>query len=53
MEFTLNGQPFSGINGGPAFRFTEAVSFAIACDDQADGGRYWAALTADGGTESA
>lgn len=49
VEFTLNGQPFVGINGGPAFRFNEAVSFAIDCEDQAEVDRYWQALTAEGG----
>lgn len=49
IEFTLNGQSFLGINGGGSFTFTEAVSFAIECDDQAEVDRYWDALTADGG----
>jgi predicted 3-demethylubiquinone-9 3-methyltransferase (glyoxalase superfamily) len=49
IEFTLRGQPFLGINGGSSYRFTEAVSFAIECDDQAEVDRYWDALTADGG----
>ncbi|HEX8940760.1 MAG TPA: VOC family protein [Candidatus Limnocylindrales bacterium] len=49
VRFTLAGQPFVGINGGPQFPFTEAVSFQIDCADQAEVDRYWAALTADGG----
>lgn len=49
VEFTLNGQKFLAINGGPAFKFTEAVSFAIECEDQREVDRYWDALTADGG----
>lgn len=49
VEFTLAGQAFMGLNGGPQFRFTEAVSFSIACDDQAEVDRLWAALEADGG----
>ena len=49
VEFTINGQRFIGINGGPAFRFSEAVSFSIECADQAEVDRYWDALTADGG----
>lgn len=49
VEFTLSGQGFAGLNGGPQYRFTEAVSFAIDCADQAEVDRYWAALTADGG----
>ncbi len=50
-EFTLDGVLFRGINGGPAFPFTEAVSFAVACADQAEVDRYWDALV-DGGEES-
>jgi predicted 3-demethylubiquinone-9 3-methyltransferase (glyoxalase superfamily) len=52
VEFTLNGQRFVGINGGPAFKFTEAVSFEIDCKDQAEVDHYWNALTADGGKKS-
>lgn len=51
VQFELRGQPFTGINGGPQFPFSEAVSFALACDDQAEADHYWAALTADGGVE--
>jgi predicted 3-demethylubiquinone-9 3-methyltransferase (glyoxalase superfamily) len=50
VEFTLAGRSFVGINGGPHFSFTEAVSFAIECRDQAEVDRYWDALTADGGS---
>ena len=46
---TVDGQPFMGLNGGPQFPFTEAVSFSIACEDQAEVDRLWDALTADGG----
>ena len=49
VEFTVLGQPFVGINGGPQFPFTEAVSFSVDCADQAEVDRYWGALTADGG----
>src|SRR5689334_19377830 len=49
VEFTLRGQPFVGLNGGPDFHFTEAISFMIDCADQAEVDRYWEALTADGG----
>ena len=49
--FELDGQRFVGINGGPEFRFDEAVSFEIECEDQDEVDRYWAALT-DGGQES-
>ena len=50
VEFELDGQRFVGINGGPQFTFSEAVSFEITCKDQAEVDRYWAALT-DGGEE--
>ena len=49
VDFTLAGRKFSGLNGGPQFKFTEAVSFAIRCKDQAEVDRLWDALTADGG----
>jgi predicted 3-demethylubiquinone-9 3-methyltransferase (glyoxalase superfamily) len=48
VEFTLAGNKFSGLNGGPQFPFTEAVSFQISCQDQAEVDRLWAALS-DGG----
>ena len=51
VEFTLAGRSFSGLNGGPNFKFNEAVSFSIACDDQAEVDRLWDALIADGGSE--
>ncbi len=50
VEFTLAGQRFIGLNGGPQFPFTEAVSFAIECEDQAEVDRLWEALTVDGGS---
>ncbi|WNG86368.1 VOC family protein [Mycobacterium sp. ITM-2016-00317] len=49
--FTLDGQRLIGINGGPQFPFTEAVSFTIVCRDQAEVDYYWDRL-ADGGQES-
>ena len=52
VDFKLNGQQFVGLNGGPLFKFTEAVSFAIQCKDQAEIDHYWEKLTADGGEES-
>jgi predicted 3-demethylubiquinone-9 3-methyltransferase (glyoxalase superfamily) len=52
VAFELDGRPFSALNGGPEFRFTEAVSFAITCDSQEEIDRYWDAFTADGGEES-
>ncbi len=51
VEFELDGQRFVGINGGPQFPFTEAVSFQITCETQDEVDRYWEALTA-GGEES-
>lgn len=52
-EWTVNGITFKGINGGPAHAgFTETVSFAIDCADQAEVDRFWEALTADGGQAS-
>ena len=50
VEFTLAGSPFIGLNGGPDFRFNEALSFSIDCEDQAEVDRYWDALTAGGGS---
>ena len=46
------GQTFQLLNGGPRFKFTEAVSFSIDCKDQAEVDYYWNALIADGGEES-
>jgi predicted 3-demethylubiquinone-9 3-methyltransferase (glyoxalase superfamily) len=51
VDFTLDGQRFNAINGGPQFTFDEAISFVIECADQAELDRYWDALTADGGAE--
>jgi predicted 3-demethylubiquinone-9 3-methyltransferase (glyoxalase superfamily) len=50
VEWELNGQRFVGINGGPQFKFDEAVSFQINCDDQEEIDYYWERLT-DGGEE--
>lgn len=50
VAFELAGQGFVGLNGGPMFRFTEAVSFAINCQDQAEVDAYWDKLIADGGS---
>ena len=52
VEFTLAGTSFIALNT-PDFTFTEAVSFLINCEDQAETDRLWAALTADGGSEVA
>ena len=51
VEFELRGQRFVAINGGPEFTFSEAVSFLIECDDQAEIDRYWDALLEGGGEE--
>ena len=50
VEFELNGQRFVGINGGPQFKFDEAVSFQINCDGQDEVDYYWDKLT-EGGAE--
>ena len=49
VEFRMRGQDFVGLNGGPQFKFNEAVSFQIFCDSQAEVDRYWERLGADGG----
>lgn len=51
VVFELDGRPFTALNGGPEFPFTEAVSFQIDCADQAEVDHYWEALTADGGEQ--
>lgn len=52
VEFVIEGQEFLALNGGPNFKFTEAVSYMINCDTQAEIDYYWEKLTADGGQES-
>lgn len=49
VEFTLDGRPYQGLNGGPLFKLNEAVSMSVPCRDQAEVDRLWTALTADGG----
>jgi predicted 3-demethylubiquinone-9 3-methyltransferase (glyoxalase superfamily) len=49
VDFELDGVPFTAINGNPAFRFTEATSLMISCEDQAEVDEMWEKLTADGG----
>ncbi|MGH7616907.1 MAG: VOC family protein [Gemmatimonadaceae bacterium] len=51
-NFELNGVEFVALNGGPQFNFTEAVSFVVSCDTQAEVDRYWNSLTANGGQPS-
>jgi predicted 3-demethylubiquinone-9 3-methyltransferase (glyoxalase superfamily) len=41
VAFELNGQPFTALNGGPQYQFTEAISFQIACDTQEEVDHYW------------
>jgi predicted 3-demethylubiquinone-9 3-methyltransferase (glyoxalase superfamily) len=53
VDFTVAGIPCIGLNGGPAFRQTEAFSFQIATEDQAETDRYWNAIVGNGGQESA
>ncbi|WP_427131499.1 VOC family protein [Pseudarthrobacter sp. S9] len=51
VQFEIEGRTFTALNGGPAFTFTEAVSFVIDCASQEEVDRYWSALTY-GGSES-
>ena len=53
VEFTVAGVACIGINGGPAFKHSEAFSFQIATDDQQETDRYWNAIVGSGGQESA
>jgi predicted 3-demethylubiquinone-9 3-methyltransferase (glyoxalase superfamily) len=53
VQFTVAGIPCLGLNGGPAFRHSEAFSFQIAADDQEETDRYWTAIVGNGGQESA
>tara|TARA_R110002020_G_scaffold15225_9_gene54272 strand:+ start:309 stop:788 length:480 start_codon:yes stop_codon:yes gene_type:complete len=53
VHFTVCGIPCMGLNGGSAFQQSEAFSFQIATDDQAETDRYWNAIVGNGGTESA
>ena len=52
VDFTLGGRSFIGLNGGDDFKFTEAISLSIDCEDQAEVDRYWAALIDNGGQPS-
>ena len=52
IEFELNGQPFTGLNGGPIFKFNEAISFQIMCKTQEEVDHYWNKL-AEGGDKNA
>jgi predicted 3-demethylubiquinone-9 3-methyltransferase (glyoxalase superfamily) len=52
VNFKIFGRPFIGLNGGPQFLHSEAVSFQIPCTDQVEIDHYWDLLTKDGGQES-
>ena len=52
VDFTLLGQSFVGLNGGPHFKPNEAVSFMVVTEDQAETDRYWNAIVGNGGAES-
>jgi predicted 3-demethylubiquinone-9 3-methyltransferase (glyoxalase superfamily) len=51
VDFELDGQEFVALNGGPQFKFTEAISLVINCETQEEIDYYWEKLTADGGEE--
>ena len=52
MDFEIEGQKFLALNGGPEFKFNEAISFIVSCKTQKEVDYYWEKLTADGGQES-
>jgi predicted 3-demethylubiquinone-9 3-methyltransferase (glyoxalase superfamily) len=52
IDFTIEGRSFKALNGGPLFKFSEAVSFFVECKDQAEVDMFWDKLTADGGAPS-
>ena len=52
IHFRLKDQEFMALNGGADFKFNEAISFSVDCEDQAEIDHYWNTLTADGGEES-
>ena len=52
VDFTVLGQPFLGLNGGPEFTFDEAISFQVFTDTQEETDRYWNAIVRSGGQES-
>ena len=51
VEFELDGQRFTALDGGPMFQFSPAVSFSVSCESQEEIDHYWDGLLADGGTE--
>jgi predicted 3-demethylubiquinone-9 3-methyltransferase (glyoxalase superfamily) len=52
VEFEIEGQKFTALNGGPQFKFNESVSFVVNCETQQEVDYFWEKLTADGGQES-
>ena len=52
IEFEIGGQKFTALNGGPEFKFNEAISFVVNCDTQKEVDYFWEKLSADGGQES-
>jgi predicted 3-demethylubiquinone-9 3-methyltransferase (glyoxalase superfamily) len=52
VEFEIEGQKFVALNGGPAFKFNESISFVVNCETQEEVDYFWEKLTADGGQES-
>jgi predicted 3-demethylubiquinone-9 3-methyltransferase (glyoxalase superfamily) len=52
IEFEIEGQKFTALNGGPAFKFNESISFVVNCDTRKEVDYFWEKLTADGGQES-
>jgi predicted 3-demethylubiquinone-9 3-methyltransferase (glyoxalase superfamily) len=51
VEFELDGQKFTALNGGPRFQFTEAISLVVNCENQEEVDYYWEKLSGDGGQE--
>jgi predicted 3-demethylubiquinone-9 3-methyltransferase (glyoxalase superfamily) len=52
VHFQLAGQQFTALNGGPLFKFSEAFSFVVNCENQKEIDEYWSKLTSGGGQES-
>jgi predicted 3-demethylubiquinone-9 3-methyltransferase (glyoxalase superfamily) len=52
IEFEIGGQKFTALNGGPEFKFNEAISFVVNCDTQEEVDYFWEKLSADGGQKS-
>ncbi|GEP07752.1 hypothetical protein MOX02_57900 [Methylobacterium oxalidis] len=52
VAFTVLGRPFIGLNGGPAFKANQAVSFMVLIEDQVETDHYWDAIVGNGGAES-